>query len=97
METSRIVDDNPKVIFLLCLIYAIHMLEEFTLGFVEWADLYFGKFNWTQNLIGNSIYLVLLLTACYLYYKTRQKIIGWEWPVPFGFWPIRSSIFLPQS
>ncbi len=69
MNDHRVVDDKPATIFLLCLIYTVHMVEEFSLGFVEWADRYFGKFDWTQNLIGNSVYLLLLIAACYLYYK----------------------------
>lgn len=57
---------KPRIVFLLCLIYAVHMLEEFSLGFVEWANRYFGNFDWNQNIIGNSIYLVLLTVACSL-------------------------------
>lgn len=73
MEAVRKVLEKPNAIFLLCLIYAIHMVEEFTLGFVEWADRYFGVFDWTQNLIGNSVYLALLTLACYFYRKNPVK------------------------
>lgn len=71
-------DEKSGSIFLLCLFYAIHMVEEFSFGFVEWADRYFGKFDWTQNLAGNFMFLVLLALACYLYYKnpTRYLWVG---------------------
>ena len=64
---------NPNAIFLLCIIYTIHMVEEFCLGFVPWADRYFGNFDWTQNLIGNSIFMLLLIAACVLYCKNPTK------------------------
>lgn len=65
--------EKPKAIYFLCLIYSIHMVEEFSLGFVEWADKYFGYFNWTQNLIGNTIFMILLIAACYIYVKNPKK------------------------
>ena len=46
------------------------MVEEFSLGFVSWD---FGNFDWTQNLIGNSIYMLLLVTIFVLYYKNPTK------------------------
>ncbi len=51
------------------------MVEEFTQGFVEWANRYFGSFDWTQNLIGNSIFFVCLTFGCYLYYKDSTKYL----------------------
>lgn len=65
----------PAAIFIFCLLYAIHMIEEFTLGFVEWADRYFGRFDWTQNLIGNAAFFVFLTLACYLYYDDPTKYL----------------------
>lgn len=67
MDGNLKLRDRPGAIFILCGVYALHMVEEFTLGFVPWADRYFGGFDWTQNLIGNSAYLLLLALACYLY------------------------------
>ena len=65
--------EKPNSIFILCIVYALHMVEEFTLGFVEWANRYFGAFNWTQNLIGNTVYMTLLVFACYFYKKNPVK------------------------
>jgi hypothetical protein len=67
------IDEKPGIIFILCLIYSLHMVEEFSCGFVEWADRYFGKFNWIQNLIGNFVFFVALALGCYLYYKNPKK------------------------
>ena len=75
MKDENIFDEKPGAIFILCLLYAFHMAEEFTLGFVEWADRYFGKFDWTQNLIGNAGFVVCLAFACYLYYKNPAKYL----------------------
>lgn len=75
IKDEQVFDENPGSIFLFCLLYALHMVEEFTLGFVEWGDRYFGSFDWTQNLIGNSIFFVCLAFACYLYYKNPRKYL----------------------
>jgi len=75
MKTDTFVDEKPRRIFVLCLIYGLHMVEEFTFGFVEWADRYFGRFDWTQNLIGNSIFFVVLAFGCYLYSKNPRKYL----------------------
>jgi len=61
--------EMPAAIFVFCLLYALHMVEEFTLGFVKWADRYLGRFDWTQNLIGNAGFFLFLTLACYLYYR----------------------------
>jgi hypothetical protein len=61
--------EMPAAIFVFCLLYALHMVEEFTLGFVKWADRYLGRFDWTQNLIGNAGFFLFLALACYLYYR----------------------------
>ncbi len=97
MDNNRITDEKPGLIFLLCLIYAVHMVEEFTIGFVEWADRYFGNFNWTQNLIGNSIFMLLLAAACYLYYKNSSKnlwlgMAGAMWVLANSFIHISTTI-----
>lgn len=97
MNSNRSVDEKPILIFLLCIIYAIHMVEEFTLGFVEWANRYFGNFDWTQNLIGNSAYMLLLFTACSLYYKNPSKYLwlgmsGVMWILSNSFIHISSTI-----
>lgn len=73
MKPTDAMNRNPRWIFILCAIYGLHMVEEFTLGFVEWADRYFGHFDWTQNLIGNSAYLILLATACFFYARNPAK------------------------
>ncbi len=62
-------DNHSGAIFLICLFYGLHMVEEFSFGFVRWGDRYFGKFDWTQNLIGNFIFLICVAAACYLYYE----------------------------
>lgn len=68
-------DENPKVIFLLPVFYVLHMVEEFSFGFVEWGDRYFGAFDWTQNLIGNAIFFICLCMACYAYFKNSVKYL----------------------
>ena len=75
MKNERPVDQKSGAIFLLCLFYAIHMIEEFAFGFVEWADRYFGRFDWTQNLLGNSLFFACLATACFLYYRNPSKYL----------------------
>lgn len=75
MIKAPVVDDRPATIFLICLFYAVHMVEEFSFGFVEWGDRYFGSFDWTQNLIGNSIFFVCVAAACYAYYKNPVKYL----------------------
>ena len=75
MKEPATFDENPSAIFVFCLVYALHMVEEFTLGFVEWGDRYFGNFDWTQNLIGNAGFFVFLSLACFLYYKNPSKYL----------------------
>ncbi len=75
MQNTPIVDQKPGRIFVLCLLYGLHMVEEFTCGFVPWADRYFGEFDWTQNLIGNALFFAFLALACYLYYKNPRKYL----------------------
>lgn len=65
--------EKPGAVFVFCLLYALHMVEEFTLGFVEWADRYFGTFDWTQNLIGNAGFFAFLFLACCLYYRNPDR------------------------
>lgn len=89
--------EQPAAIFLLCLVYGVHMIEEFTLGFVEWANRYFGGFDWTQNLIGNSAYLLLLSAACYLYYRNPSGhlwlgMAGAMWVLANSFIHISASV-----
>ncbi len=72
---EQIYDEKPGAIFIFCLLYALHMVEEFTLGFVEWANVYFGSFDWTQNIIGNAIFFICLFFACCLYYKDSNKYL----------------------
>jgi len=67
--------EQPGAIFIFCLLYVLHMVEEFTFGFVQWADRYLGKFDWTQNLIGNAGFFVFLSLACYLYYKNPTEYL----------------------
>ncbi len=62
-------DNHSGALFLICLFYGLHMVEEFAFGFVPWGDRYFGRFDWTQNLIGNFIFLICVAAACYLYYE----------------------------
>lgn len=75
MRDGRVVDEKPGAIFLFCLLYALHMVEEFAFGFVPWADRYFGDFDWTQNLIGNTGFFAFLALACYLYKKNPDKFL----------------------
>lgn len=75
MTEQLALSDIPAAIFIFCLVYALHMIEEFTLGFVEWADRYFGRFDWTQNLIGNALFFAFLTLACYLYYNDPSKYL----------------------
>ncbi|MBF0528830.1 MAG: HXXEE domain-containing protein [Deltaproteobacteria bacterium] len=73
MKYNRLVDGNPNIIFLMPIFYALHMVEEFSLGFVEWGDRYFGNFDWTQNIIGNTMFFIFLCLACYAYYRDPTK------------------------
>ncbi len=96
-KDKHALDEKPGAIFLLCLFYAIHMVEEFSFGFVEWADRYFGSFDWTQNLIGNFIFFVCLASACYLYYKGSTKYLwlgmaGAMWILANAFLHISSTV-----
>jgi hypothetical protein len=75
MDNKQTFGDRPHDIFIFCIIYALHMVEEFTLGFVQWADRYFGSFDWTQNLFGNSMFFACLAAACFLYYKNPAKYL----------------------
>jgi hypothetical protein len=91
------IDKKPEMIFILCLIYALHMVEEFSFGFVEWADRYFGKFNWIQNIIGNFIFFVALAYGCYLYYKDPERnlwagVSGSMWVLSNSFLHISANI-----
>lgn len=87
-------EGNSKMIFGLCVIYAIHMVEEFSLGFVEWADVYFGKFDWTQNLVGNSMYMILLFVACLMYCRDPRKYL---WLGMSGVMWILANFFIHAS
>ena len=75
MQNAPFVDEKPGRIFVLCLLYGLHMVEEFTCGFVPWANRYFGEFDWTQNLIGNALFFAFLALACYLYFKNPRKYL----------------------
>lgn len=86
--------DKAGAIFVLCIIYGFHMVEEFSFGFVEWGDRYFGKFDWTQNLIGNFMFVVLLVAACYLYYKNPVKYL---WVGMSAAWWVLANAFLHIS
>jgi hypothetical protein len=97
MKDECAFNEKPGAIFLFCLLYALHMVEEFTLGFVEWGDRYFGSFDWTQNLIGNFMFFVVLTSACYLYYRnqTRHLWVGMScamWILANAFLHISASI-----
>lgn len=70
---ERVADERSGAIFLMCLFYALHMVEEFCFGFVPWADRFFGSFDWTQNLIGNTIFFVCLAAACYWYREDPNR------------------------
>ncbi len=75
MITEFNIINNSGIIFLICLFYGLHMVEEFSLGFVPWADKYLGKFDWKQNIIGNFIFFVCVAAACYLYYIDPTKYL----------------------
>jgi hypothetical protein len=94
MKKDTVVDEEPVMIFVLSLIYGLHMVEEFTCGFVEWGDRYFGKFDWTQNLIGNFIFFVVLAFGCYLYYKNPAKYL---WAGMAGCMWVLSNAFIHLS
>ena len=75
MTDAPIVDEKSAAIFIVCLFYALHMVEEFSFGFVEWADRYFGRFDWKQNLLGNSIFFVFVVAACWGYYENQTRFL----------------------
>ena len=75
MTDVPIVDEKSAAIFIVCLFYAVHMVEEFSFGFVEWADRYFGRFDWKQNLLGNSIFFVFVVAACWGYYENHTRYL----------------------
>jgi hypothetical protein len=51
------------------------MVEEFSCGFVPWADRYFGRFDWRQNLIGNAAFVFLVAGACFLYSADPSRFL----------------------
>lgn len=67
--------NHSGTIFLICLFYGLHMVDEFTLGFVPWADQYLGRFDLKQNIIGNSIFFICVAAACSMYYIDQQKYL----------------------
>jgi len=75
MTSEVSLDSQSGAIFLICLFYGLHMVEEFSFGFVQWADRYFGRFDWRQNLVGNFIFLVCVAAACYLYYENPTRYL----------------------
>ena len=75
MNNQIFLDKRPGAIFVFCLLYALHMVEEFIFGFVEWGNQYFGDFDWTQNIIGNAGFFIFLALACYLYYRNPAKYL----------------------
>ncbi len=75
MTNERSFWDRPGSIFVFCLLYAFHMVEEFSFGFVEWGDKYFGGFDWTQNLFGNAMFLIILAAGCFLYYRNPARYL----------------------
>jgi hypothetical protein len=75
MTAELSLGNQSGAIFLICLFYGLHMVEEFSFGFVPWADRYFGRFDWTQNLVGNFIFLVCVAAACYLYYLDPTRYL----------------------
>ena len=91
MHNELVTDDKPGRIFILCLLYGLHMVEEFTCGFVPWADRYFGKFDWTQNLIGNLAFFVLLALGCHLYRRNPQKYL---WAGMAGCMWVLANVFI---
>ena len=94
MKKENFLDEKQGEIFLLCLVYGFHMVEEFKFGFVEWANKYFGSFDWTQNLIGNSLFFVVLSFGCYLYYRNPTKYL---WVGMAGSMWVLSNSFLHIS
>lgn len=94
MQHGPVIDKHPKAIFLLLVFYAVHMAEEFTCGFVPWADRYFGDFDWTQNLIGNALFFACLYLACRAYAKNPAKYL---WLGMTGVMWILSNAFLHIS
>ena len=84
----------PDAIYILCIMYAIHMVEEFTCGFVGWANVYLGKFNWIQNIIGNSIFMIALIWSCYMYCLDPVKNL---WLGMCGAWWVLSNAFIHIS
>jgi len=66
---------QPGAIFLICVFYGVHMVEEFCFGFVAWGNRYFGRFDWKQNIVGNFIFLVCVAAACYLYYENPTRYL----------------------
>jgi hypothetical protein len=75
MTVELSLDSHSGAIMLICIFYGLHMVEEFSFGFVPWADRYFGRFDWTQNLIGNFLFLVCVSAACYLYYENPTRYL----------------------
>jgi hypothetical protein len=75
MTGELTLDSHSGAIMLICIFYGFHMVEEFSFGFVPWADRYFGRFDWTQNLIGNFLFLVCVAAACYLYYENPTRYL----------------------
>ncbi len=75
MRAETMIDEKSGSIFLICLFYGLHMVEEFSFGFVGWADRYFGSFDWTQNLVGNFIFFMCVFSACYLYYRNQRDYL----------------------
>jgi hypothetical protein len=73
MHNEHVIDEKPGLIYFMCLFYGLHMVEEFLFGFVEWADRYFGSFDWTQNIIGNTMFFAFMVAACRLYRKDPDK------------------------
>jgi len=94
MKKETSMDEKPGRIFILCLIYGLHMVEEFAFGFVEWGNRYLGKFDWTQNLIGNFMFLVVLALGCYLYYTNPKKYL---WAGMAGSMWVLSNAFIHIS
>ena len=42
------------------------MVEKFSCGLVPWADRYFGRFDWKENLIGIALFFFVVSLACLL-------------------------------
>jgi hypothetical protein len=75
MRGERILDNRPGLIFLICLFYAVHMVEKYWVSIVEWRDRYFVSYAWTQNLPLDLMFFVCMTTACYLYYKDPTRYL----------------------